>query len=105
MISSHLNSLTARERQREMIAQADRHRLARQLRELTAAALPGAAMMTTRQRPPGPYRTGSIRPIIAAMRVRLDSGGFFPKTHLSVVTLRHYHEVGLLIPVEMDPQV
>ena len=38
MISSHLNSLTARERQREMIAQADRHRLARQLRELTPAS-------------------------------------------------------------------
>ena len=38
MISSHLNSLSARERQREMIAQADRHRLARQLRELTPAS-------------------------------------------------------------------
>jgi hypothetical protein len=38
MISSHLNSLNARERQREMIAQADRHRLARQLRNLTRAS-------------------------------------------------------------------
>ena len=38
MISSHLNSLSARERQREMIAQADRYRLARQLRELTPAS-------------------------------------------------------------------
>ena len=38
MISSHLNSLNARERQREMIAQADRHRLARQLRDLTRAS-------------------------------------------------------------------
>ena len=35
MISSHLNSLNARERQREMIAQADRHRLVRQLRDVT----------------------------------------------------------------------
>jgi hypothetical protein len=38
MISSHLNSLHARERQREMIAQADRLRLARELRELTRAS-------------------------------------------------------------------
>jgi hypothetical protein len=38
MISSHLNSLNARERQREMIAQADRHRLARQLRDVTCAS-------------------------------------------------------------------
>ncbi|HEY3652044.1 MAG TPA: hypothetical protein VGL33_29015 [Streptosporangiaceae bacterium] len=38
MISSHLNSLNARERQREMIAQADRHRLARQLRNVTRAS-------------------------------------------------------------------
>jgi hypothetical protein len=38
MMSSHLNSLSARERQREMIAQADRHRLVRQLRELTPAS-------------------------------------------------------------------
>lgn len=38
MISSHLNSLNARERQREMIAQADLHRLARQLRDVTRAS-------------------------------------------------------------------
>ena len=38
MISSHLNSLNARERQREMIAQADRHRLVRQLRDVTHAS-------------------------------------------------------------------
>lgn len=25
-------------------------------------------------------------------------------TRLSVVTLRHYHEVGLLIPAEIDPR-
>jgi hypothetical protein len=34
MISAHLNSLNSRERHREMLAQADRQRLARQLREL-----------------------------------------------------------------------
>jgi hypothetical protein len=38
MISSYLNSLNARERQREMIVQADRQRLARQLRDLTGAS-------------------------------------------------------------------
>ena len=38
MISSHLHSLNARERQREMIAQADRQRLARQLRDVTRAS-------------------------------------------------------------------
>jgi hypothetical protein len=38
MISSYLNSLNARERQREMIAQADRQRLARELRDLTGAS-------------------------------------------------------------------
>ena len=35
MVSSSLHSLHARERQREMIAQADRHRLVRQLRDVT----------------------------------------------------------------------
>jgi hypothetical protein len=39
MISSNLHRLHARERQREMIAQADRHRLARQLRDVTRAAV------------------------------------------------------------------
>jgi hypothetical protein len=38
MISSYLNSLNARERRREMIAQADRQRLARELRDLTGAS-------------------------------------------------------------------
>jgi len=38
MISSNLHSLHARERQREMIAQADRHRLVRQLRDVTRAS-------------------------------------------------------------------
>jgi DNA-binding transcriptional MerR regulator len=38
------------------------------------------------------------------MRVRLAIGDFSRMTHLSVVTLRHYHEVGLLTPAEVDPQ-
>jgi hypothetical protein len=38
MISSHLNSLNARERQREMIAQADRQRRARQLGDVARAS-------------------------------------------------------------------
>jgi hypothetical protein len=38
MISSYLNSLNARERRHEMIAQADRQRLARELRDLTGAS-------------------------------------------------------------------
>src|SRR6478672_1637778 len=122
MISSNLHSLHARERQREMIAQADRHRLVRQLRDVTrasrlvgptrgprrgilaAAVLPDGAVMAARQRPPGSYPTGSAGSRISAMRVRLAIGDFSRMTHLSVVTLRHYHEVGLLIPAEIDPQ-
>jgi len=38
MVSSSLHGLHARERQREMIAQADRHRLVRQLRDVTHAS-------------------------------------------------------------------
>jgi DNA-binding transcriptional MerR regulator len=38
------------------------------------------------------------------MRVRLAIGDFSRMTHLSVITLRHYHEVGLLTPAEIDPQ-
>jgi len=38
------------------------------------------------------------------MRVRLAIGVFSRMTHLSVITLRHYHEVGLLTPAEVDPQ-
>jgi DNA-binding transcriptional MerR regulator len=60
--------------------------------------------MATRQRPPGSYPTGSAGSRISAMRVRLAIGDFSRMTHLSVITLRHYHEVGLLIPAEIDPQ-
>jgi len=37
------------------------------------------------------------------MRVRLSIGDFSRMTHLSVKALRHYHEVGLLEPAEVDP--
>jgi DNA-binding transcriptional MerR regulator len=37
------------------------------------------------------------------MRVRLAIGGFSRMTHLSVKALRHYHDVGLLAPAEIDP--
>ena len=60
--------------------------------------------MATRQRRPGSYPTGGAGPRISAMRVRLAIGVFSRMTHLSVVTLRHYHEVGLLTPAEIDPQ-
>jgi DNA-binding transcriptional MerR regulator/effector-binding domain-containing protein len=40
---------------------------------------------------------------IAAMRVRLAIGDFSKMTHLSVKALRHYHDVGLLEPAEIDP--
>jgi hypothetical protein len=60
MISSHLNSLNARERQREMIAQADRLRLARQLRDLTRAS-----------RPAGPIRGRHRAGLGAAVLTRL----------------------------------
>jgi DNA-binding transcriptional MerR regulator len=37
------------------------------------------------------------------MRVRLAIGDFSRMTHLSVKALRHYHDVGLLTPAEIDP--
>jgi DNA-binding transcriptional MerR regulator/effector-binding domain-containing protein len=37
------------------------------------------------------------------MRVRLSIGDFSRMTHLSVKALRHYHDVGLLEPAEVDP--
>src|SRR5262249_61708643 len=40
---------------------------------------------------------------ISAMRVRLAIGDFSRMTHLSVKALRHYHDVGLLVPAEIDP--
>ena len=36
------------------------------------------------------------------MNVRLGIGDFSRMTHLSVIALRHYHEVGLLTPAEID---
>jgi DNA-binding transcriptional MerR regulator/effector-binding domain-containing protein len=46
------------------------------------------------------HRAGSR---IAAMQVRLAIGDFSKMTHLSVKALRHYHDVGLLEPAEIDP--
>lgn len=37
------------------------------------------------------------------MRSRLTVGQFAQVTHLSVKALRHYHDVGLLIPTTIDP--
>jgi DNA-binding transcriptional MerR regulator len=37
------------------------------------------------------------------MRVRLAIGDFAKMTHLSIKALRHYHDVGLLEPAEVDP--
>ncbi len=37
------------------------------------------------------------------MRARVAIGDFSRASHLSVKTLRHYHEVGLLEPSEVDP--
>jgi DNA-binding transcriptional MerR regulator len=37
------------------------------------------------------------------MQAALTIGEFSRMTHLSVKTLRHYHEVGLLQPAEVDP--
>ena len=37
------------------------------------------------------------------MRTRVTIGDFSRASHLSVKTLRHYHEVGLLEPSEVDP--
>src|SRR3954447_2578789 len=37
------------------------------------------------------------------MRTRVTIGDFSRASHLSVKTLHHYHEVGLLEPTEVDP--
>jgi DNA-binding transcriptional MerR regulator/effector-binding domain-containing protein len=37
------------------------------------------------------------------MQVRLAIGDFSKMTHISVKALRHYHDVGLLEPAEIDP--
>ncbi|HZN70794.1 MAG TPA: MerR family transcriptional regulator [Micromonosporaceae bacterium] len=37
------------------------------------------------------------------MRVRLAIGDFSRMTHLSIKALRHYHDLGLLEPAEIDP--
>lgn len=37
------------------------------------------------------------------MRARLAIGDFSRMTYLSVKALRHYHDIGLLVPAEVDP--
>ena len=46
---------------------------------------------------------GPAGPTISAMQVRLAIGDFSRMTHLSVKALRHYHDVGVLVPAEIDP--
>jgi DNA-binding transcriptional MerR regulator len=41
--------------------------------------------------------------MIPPMKVRLNIGDFSRMTHLSVKALRHYHDIGLLVPVAVDP--
>src|SRR5215467_5457013 len=61
--------------------------------------------MTAQQRPQadGFDAAGRAGPTISAMAVRLGIGDFSRMTHLSVKALRHYHDLGLLIPAEIDP--
>ncbi len=42
------------------------------------------------------------RPTIGFMHTRISIGDFAKMTHLSVKALRHYHDVGLLDPAEID---
>lgn len=41
--------------------------------------------------------------MIRPMQLRLTIGDFSRMTHLSVKALRHYHEIGLLDPIAVDP--
>jgi DNA-binding transcriptional MerR regulator len=41
---------------------------------------------------------------MSTMSVRLSIGEFSRMTHLSIKALRHYHDVGLLGPADVDPQ-
>src|SRR5215468_3319012 len=61
--------------------------------------------MTAQQRPQadGFDAAGRAGPTISAMAVRLGIGDFSRMTHLSVKALRHYHDLGLLAPAEIDP--
>src|SRR5262249_3436047 len=69
-----------------------------------AAAVPGGAVMATLRRVSGGLApAGGTGSRISAMRVRLAIGDFSRMTHLSVKALRHYHDVGLLVPAEIDP--
>src|SRR5215468_12455382 len=62
--------------------------------------------MTAQPRPPAGGIDSAARAgaTISGMAVRLGIGDFSRMTHLSVIALRHYHEVGLLTPAKIDPQ-
>ena len=62
-------------------------------------------MVTAQERPRtgGFDSAGGAGPTISAMAVRLGIGDFSRMTHLSVKALRHYHDLGLLTPAEIDP--
>jgi DNA-binding transcriptional MerR regulator/effector-binding domain-containing protein len=47
------------------------------------------------------WRAGE-RPTIGFMRTRISIGDFAQMTHLSVKALRHYHDVGVLDPAQID---
>ena len=49
------------------------------------------------------FADDSAGPRISDMQVRLAIGDFSRMTHLSIKALRHYHDVGLLTPAEIDP--
>src|SRR6201985_49560 len=50
-----------------------------------------------------PRPSGNGRVDTPGMRPRVTIGDFSRASHLSIKTLRHYHEVGLLEPAEVDP--
>src|SRR5215467_9554670 len=47
-------------------------------------------------------RNRAMGKLIARMKGTVSIGDFSRMTHLSVKTLRHYHDVGLLAPAETD---
>jgi len=46
--------------------------------------------------------SAAARPTIGFMETRIPIGDFAKMTHLSVKALRHYHDVGVLAPAEID---
>src|SRR3954470_15003809 len=78
---------------------------------------PSGLLLPAGQVPLSPYppvagdltiRSRRIRHRVARTRkrrtaVRIAIGDFARMTHLSIKALRHYHEVGVLVPAEVDP--